>query len=89
MLKGAVFIFCLLCASAASAADRCERLHGDYKLATARIASALRAYASCIDDGNPRASCATEYSRLRAGQRLLEISTSEFARYCRKWERRA
>ena len=88
MLKRLALITFLLWASPVHAADRCERLHDDYKLATAKIASALRAYASCIDNGNPRASCATEYSRLRAGQRLLEVSTSEFARYCRKWENR-
>jgi hypothetical protein len=60
-------------------------LHEDYKLATARIASALRSYADCIDNGNPRDSCASDYARLRAGHRLMEVSTSEFARYCRNW----
>lgn len=85
MLRCLALALCLFSSSAASAATRCERLHEDYKLATARIASALRSYADCIDNGNPRDSCSSDYARLRAGQRLLEVSTSEFARYCRSW----
>jgi hypothetical protein len=85
MLRCLALVLCLFGTSVASAANRCERLHADYKQATARIASALRSYADCIDDGNPRESCSTEFARLRAGQRLLEVSTSDFARYCRGW----
>lgn len=85
MLRCLALALCLFGTSAASAASRCERLHEDYKQATARIASALRSYADCIDNGNPRESCSTQYARLRSGQRLLEVSTSDFARYCRGW----
>ena len=85
MLRFLAFTLVLAASSTASAANRCERLHEDYKAATAKIAAALRSYADCIDDGNPRDSCVSDYARLRSSQRLLEVATSEFARYCRSW----
>lgn len=76
-----VFIVALTPVSAAP--NPCEEFHRDYKTATAKLGAALQRYADCLDNGDARESCSSQFSRLRAAHRLLEISTSNYARYCK------